>query len=56
MAKAAYQRAADLTPFGSQIVGVGATCSLATEPPKRGDHRAYIAAHAGVLAGVQTLS
>lgn len=45
MARAAYRRAADLTPFGTPILGVAATCALASEPPKRGEHRAYIAAH-----------
>lgn len=30
MAKAAYQRAAQLCGFGASIVGVGATCALAT--------------------------
>lgn len=30
MAEAAYRRAAQLCSFGSQIVGVGATCALAT--------------------------
>lgn len=30
MAKAAYQRAANLCGFGSHIVGLGATCALAT--------------------------
>jgi hypothetical protein len=39
LAKAAYQRAAALTGFGSPVVGLAATCALASEPPKRGQHR-----------------
>ncbi|GIL77634.1 hypothetical protein Vretifemale_7136 [Volvox reticuliferus] len=30
MAETAYRRAADLSAFGSSVVGLGATCSLAT--------------------------
>ncbi|GLC67169.1 hypothetical protein PLESTF_000524800 [Pleodorina starrii] len=47
MAETAYRRAADLSPFGSSVVGLGATCSLATVDVKRGDHRAYVAVHSG---------
>ncbi|KAG2501910.1 hypothetical protein HYH03_000408 [Edaphochlamys debaryana] len=47
MAAAAYRRAATLSPFGSSVVGVAATCSLATVPLKRGEHRAYVAVHSG---------
>lgn len=47
LAKAAYQRAAALTAFGTHVVGLAATCALASEPPKRGQHRAYVAAHSG---------
>jgi hypothetical protein len=45
LAKAAYQRAAALTALGTPVVGLAATCALASEPPKRGQHRAYVAAH-----------
>lgn len=47
LATAAYRRAAALSPLGTAIVGVGATCALASEPPKRGEHRAYVAVHTG---------
>ncbi|WIA37878.1 hypothetical protein OEZ86_014725 [Tetradesmus obliquus] len=47
LAKAAYQRAAALTAFGTHVVGLATTCALASEPPKRGQHRAYVAAHSG---------
>jgi hypothetical protein len=45
LAKAAYGRAAALSSIGVPVVGLAATCALASEPPKRGEHRAYIAAH-----------
>jgi hypothetical protein len=48
MAKAAYKRAANLTPLGTPVVGISATCSLATDKPKRGEHHAHIAAHTGL--------
>jgi len=53
MARAAYRRAAQLSPIGSHVVGLGATCSLATEPPKRGRCRAYIACHDGAKGVTQ---
>ncbi|GAX76497.1 hypothetical protein CEUSTIGMA_g3942.t1 [Chlamydomonas eustigma] len=45
IAKAAFQRAAALSTLSTPILGVGATCALASVPIKRGDHRAYIACH-----------
>ena len=45
IAKAAYQKAAKLTGFTSDFVGIGATCALASVPIKRGEHRAFIACH-----------
>ncbi len=45
LATAAYKRAANLARFGERFVGIGATCALASEQPKKGEHRAYIAAH-----------
>ncbi|KAG2439524.1 hypothetical protein HXX76_004877 [Chlamydomonas incerta] len=47
MAESAYRRAAALGGFGDSLVGVGATCALATFPLKRGEHRAYVAVHGG---------
>jgi hypothetical protein len=44
LAEAAYRRAARLTPPGRPCVGLGATSALASEPPKRGAHRAHVAA------------
>jgi hypothetical protein len=48
IAKAAYQRAINLAPQGTPVVGISATCSLATDKPKRGEHHAHIAAHTGL--------
>lgn len=43
----AYERAQWLAP-GQAVVGLGCTASLATDRPKRGDHRFHIAAHLGI--------
>ena len=51
MAKAAYQQAAQLTQFGSSIVGVGCTCALMTDRVKKGDHKASMMTFvSGVIA------
>lgn len=41
MARRAYDRAAWLAP-GERVAGVGCTASLATDRPKRGDHRLHV--------------
>src|SRR5438132_756094 len=41
MARRAYERAAWLAP-GERVVGLGCTASLATDRPKRGDHRLHV--------------
>jgi nicotinamide mononucleotide (NMN) deamidase PncC len=43
MAMAAYQRARQFDPKSATLVGLGATASLASNRPKRGPHRIYIA-------------
>lgn len=45
LASAAYKRAARLASPGQRVVGVGATCSLATLTPKYGDHHVFVVAH-----------
>jgi hypothetical protein len=45
MAERAYSRARWLGP-GERVVGAGCTASLATDRPKRGDHRFHVAVHA----------
>src|SRR5205807_336396 len=44
MALRAYEHAAWLAP-GQPVVGVGCTASLATDRPKRGDHRFHLTCH-----------
>jgi hypothetical protein len=46
MASRACERARWLAP-GQPVVGLGCTATLATDRPKRGDHRFHIAVHAG---------
>jgi hypothetical protein len=48
LAKAAYRRAAALSPFGTPVVGVGASCALATDRDRRGAHAVHVATHAGL--------
>lgn len=43
MAMAAFERARSLAPDQSKTFGFGCTASLATDRPKRGEHRAYVA-------------
>ena len=44
MARTAYERARRLAPPGVPIVGVGCTAALATDRPRRGEHRCFVAA------------
>lgn len=46
MAERAYDRARWLAP-GVPVVGVGCTASLATDRPKKGDHRFHVSWHSG---------
>ena len=39
LAKAAYKQAAQLSPLGTPIVGLGCTCALMTDRVKKGDHK-----------------
>jgi nicotinamide mononucleotide (NMN) deamidase PncC len=43
MAQRARERAATLEPSGAHLVGVGATASLVSDRPKKGEHRCHIA-------------
>ena len=42
MAAACLDRARDLAPPGEPVIGVACTAALASDRPKRGDHRAHI--------------
>ena len=52
MAKSAYRRALQLREGTSPVVGIACTATIATDRPKRGDHRCHIAAWSG--SGVST--
>lgn len=45
LAAAAYRRAVNLAKPGTPVVGIAATCVLATTPPHRSSQRAFIATH-----------
>ena len=45
LARVAFKRAVALTPVGTPIVGLAATCALVSDSPKRGQHRCYVVAH-----------
>lgn len=47
MAVAAYRHAVKLSSFGTDVVGIGCTCALATDREKRGEHKAYVTAYNG---------
>ena len=44
---AAFKHAVKLSSFGTDVVGIGCTCALATDREKRGEHKAYITAYSG---------
>ena len=39
MARAAYQKAANLAAFGTELLGASLTCALVTDRPKKGEHK-----------------
>ncbi len=43
MARSVRERAARLVPAGSDLVGLGATAALASDRPRKGEHRFHIA-------------
>jgi len=55
LAQAAYRQAATLSPFGTPIIGAAATCALATDRDRRGDHRAFVSIHTGSTTRTYTL-
>lgn len=44
MARRAHRRARRLGPDGPPLVGIGCTAAIATDRPKRGEHRCFISA------------
>lgn len=55
MARRANERGRWLAP-GEPVVGIGGTASLATDRPKRGEHRFHIASHVGVRGTCHSLT
>eukprot|EP00884_Botryococcus_braunii_P010579 jgi/Botrbrau1/19522/Bobra.0035s0021.1 len=51
LSRSAYQQAAQLTPFGAELVGIGCTCALATLRSRRGQDKVHVAWHAGTRGG-----
>ncbi len=47
MARAAYNRALQLRDSAESVVGIACTATIATDRPKRGEHRCHIAAWSG---------
>ena len=43
MARSVWARAARLVPAGTDLVGVGATAALASDRPRKGEHRFHVA-------------
>jgi nicotinamide mononucleotide (NMN) deamidase PncC len=57
MAMAAWMRARQLAPATDphQLIGLGATASLASDRPKQGDHRIHVATQTATVTTVTTL-
>jgi len=47
LAIAAYRQAASLSSFGTPIIGVAATCALATDRDRRGENKIFVTVYTG---------
>lgn len=56
LAMAAFQRARKLTGSAEALMGLGATASLASTRPKRGEHRVHIAWQSASETGVHSVT
>lgn len=54
MAAAAYRAAVQVAPYGTPVVGISCSCALATDRPKRGEHKAC--RHAAAFHVYETFS
>jgi nicotinamide mononucleotide (NMN) deamidase PncC len=54
MARRARERAARFASPGARLLGLGATASLASDRPKKGDHRCHIAVASGDATSVHS--
>ncbi|MCI0437719.1 MAG: hypothetical protein L0177_01130 [Chloroflexi bacterium] len=55
MARAAYRRAVHLREPGVPVAGVACTATIATDRPKRGEHRCHVAAYTAQGVNVYSL-
>ena len=55
MAMASWMRARVLSPDADPLIGVGATASLTSDRPKRGEHRVHIATQTATTTTTHTL-
>ena len=56
LAKAAYRRALELREGEERVAGIACTATIATDRPKRGDHRCHIASWTGEAVRVYSLT
>ena len=56
LARAAYFRAVDLRSGDSPVAGVACTATIATDRPKRGEHRCHVAVHHATGWAVSSLT
>lgn len=56
IARAAYARALELRPGDAPVVGIGATAAIASDRPKRGSHRCFVASWTDEAATVYGLT
>ena len=56
MARAAYRRALRLREDAAPVAGVACTATIATDRPKRGDHRCHVAYWTGAAYAVHSLT
>lgn len=52
---AAYRQAASLSPIGTPILGLGATCALATDRDRKGEHKAFVSVYSGYRSSSYSL-
>jgi len=55
MARRALERVASFASPGTQLVGLGATASLVSDRPKRGEHRCHVAVAAGDVTSIHSV-
>ena len=56
LAKAAYRRALELREGDERVAGIACTATIATDRPKRGDHRCHVASWTGEAVRVYSLT